>query len=765
MVIGGPLTGALVGKNEGYVTDCFVTGVVRGQDHTGGLIGHNNRLVNNCHYEGNVEGQVDVGGLCGSTLNYQNLGAQVESSTATATVLGVENVGGLIGANQSHSSRTLSCHATSDVSGTDRVGGLVGFNRGNVEESYSISHVEGETKVGGLVGASWEVLRACMCSGQVSGRTDVGGLLGYNYGSITSCYTTSGVSGGDSVGGLIGRNFKGTATYCYAAGPVMADGHNVGGLIGLDHRISAEQGFFLCYWDTQTSGLTSSQGGFGRPTELMRESGTFRGWAETELWTILEGADYPRLAWEQRPGQPITNMTSPYGGGTGDLGDPYQIWTATQFIEIAYQPGDFMRSFILMVDIDLADIDTNEILPIGSSVVSFMGAFDGNGHTIANFRCVCPGSPYTGVFGFVGWPGTPARKPTGATGAITNLNLANAYVSGGSSVGALAGASTGHISHVSVTGHIEGGSSVGGLVGYNKGALSASSSSVSVSGEDSVGGLVGYTFSKGTSEAITECHSAGTVYGRDRAGGLIGYNHDTIEDCASDCNVTGTTDVGGLIGFSYGELSFCHATGQTNGHSDVGGLVGHLEARLRQCHTTGPVTADGDRIGGLVGRSWSSPIRQSYSLSSVAGHDAVGGLVGKTSGEVELSYARGNVRGNDFVGGLIGVSSKPVIGCYSTGGVVGNTHVGGFFGRCWYGQVGSCFWDILTSGQTIGNGYYPNELDGLMGLPTAQMQIQQTYLDTGWDLIDETENGTDDIWWILEGQDYPRLWWELIPEN
>ncbi len=40
-----------------------------------------------------------------------------------------------------------------------------------------------------------------------------------------------------------------------------------------------------------------------------------------------------------------------------------------------------------------------------------------------------------------------------------------------------------------------------------------------------------------------------------------------------------------------------------------------------------------------------------------------------------------------------------------------------------------------------------------------------TYLNAGWDFIDETENGTDDIWWILEGQDYPRLWWELIPEN
>jgi hypothetical protein len=26
--------------------------------------------------------------------------------------------------------------------------------------------------------------------------------------------------------------------------------------------------------------------------------------------------------------------------------------------------------------------------------------------------------------------------------------------------------------------------------------------------------------------------------------------------------------------------------------------------------------------------------------------------------------------------------------------------------------------------------------------------------------VDETENGTDDIWWIDEGVDYPHLWWE-----
>jgi hypothetical protein len=26
--------------------------------------------------------------------------------------------------------------------------------------------------------------------------------------------------------------------------------------------------------------------------------------------------------------------------------------------------------------------------------------------------------------------------------------------------------------------------------------------------------------------------------------------------------------------------------------------------------------------------------------------------------------------------------------------------------------------------------------------------------------VDETENGTEDIWWIDEGNDYPRLWWQ-----
>ena len=48
---------------------------------------------------------------------------------------------------------------------------------------------------------------------------------------------------------------------------------------------------------------------------------------------------------------------------------------------------------------------------------------------------------------------------------------------------------------------------------------------------------------------------------------------------------------------------------------------------------------------------------------------------------------------------------------------------------------------------------------------SVKMHTTSVFLEAGWDFVNETENGTEDIWWMLEGQDYPRLWRELIPEN
>jgi len=68
------------------------------------------------------------------------------------------------------------------------------------------------------------------------------------------------------------------------------------------------------------------------------------------------------------------------------------------------------------------------------------------------------------------------------------------------------------------------------------------------------------------------------------------------------------------------------------------------------------------------------------------------------------------------------------------------------------GSILSSLWDLRTSGQITSAGG--------IGKTTAEMQTAKTFLDAGWDFVDEMVNGTEDIWWILEGQDYPRLSWE-----
>jgi hypothetical protein len=57
-----------------------------------------------------------------------------------------------------------------------------------------------------------------------------------------------------------------------------------------------------------------------------------------------------------------------------------------------------------------------------------------------------------------------------------------------------------------------------------------------------------------------------------------------------------------------------------------------------------------------------------------------------------------------------------------------------------------------TSGHTMSYGG--------IGKTTAEIQTAATFLEAGWDFVEETDNGSENIWGIDEGQDYPGLWWE-----
>jgi len=188
------------------------------------------------------------------------------------------------------------------------------------------------------------------------------------------------------------------------------------------------------------------------------------------------------------------------------------------------------------------------------------------------------------------------------------------------------------------------------------------------------------------------------------------------------------------------------------------------------------VTGTGAVAGGLVAYNERGSVTRCYSTGVVSGAYYVGGLLGCNAGTVIDSYATAKVVGDRLIGGLVGANGYwretmagafwvpgAMCNCYSTGAVIAGGNGGGLVGRghVYYyrtlpdsasATVTSSFWDAQASGQATSAGG--------TGKTTAEMQTAKTFLDAGWDFVGETANGTEDIWWILEGQDYPRLWWE-----
>jgi hypothetical protein len=205
-----------------------------------------------------------------------------------------------------------------------------------------------------------------------------------------------------------------------------------------------------------------------------------------------------------------------------------------------------------------------------------------------------------------------------------------------------------------------------------------------------------------------------------------------------DVNIAGSSAVGGLAGSNSGTVTRCYSTGTVNGLWSVGGLVGENSGTVTHCYSTGVVSGTSD-IGGLLGWNYDGALTDCYSTGAVSGSEAVGGLAGSNGGTMSACYSTGPVTGSgSYIGGLVG--------CPWVSAVVGRTS------RKIDGNVSNCIWDAQSSGQATSAGG--------TGKTTAELQTASTFLEAGWDFIFETANGTEDIWWILEGQDYPRLWWE-----
>ncbi|MBW8040468.1 MAG: LamG domain-containing protein [Planctomycetes bacterium] len=214
-----------------------------------------------------------------------------------------------------------------DVTGYAYVGTLVGRSSGStVSKCWSSGNVTGiesgsiNSRIGGLVGINSSGASILECSSSVavsSGAWQVGGLTGYNgHGSfVIDCYATGSVTGNAKVGGLVGDNLFGAeggyVTRCYSTGKVTGNG---GGLIGYNWESGIT---YDSYWDTQTSGKTTSKGGTPKTTAEMMQQATFVDWDFVNTWDIEENMTYPFLRFEDRVSiGPIAHWKLDQGSGT-----------------------------------------------------------------------------------------------------------------------------------------------------------------------------------------------------------------------------------------------------------------------------------------------------------------------------------------------------------------------------------------------------------------------------------------------------------------
>lgn len=596
------------------------------------------------------------------------------------------------------------------IKGNDYLGLFGWCTAGAVVMNLGLENVmiEGEgATVGGLIGANWGgAVVNSYSTGMVSGTGSVGGLVGGSReGVVSNSYSTCTVNGLISVGGLVGFNTRNsTVSNSYSTGGVEGN-VNVGGLVGSNYN----QGNVLNCYSTGTVSGNEDVGG------LVGDGGSFpqgRGIAMNSFWNtessgVLESAGGLGLTTSE-----MHELTGYLAVGWDFVQEQanglHEIWTMPE------QGGyPTISSSIRLDPPSLAGAGTPES-PYLISNATQLGAvmyYSAQAHYRLDNDIDLSGMSWSTsvipeLFGSFDGDGFEIRNlrisgarnlgfigRLGQNAQVMNLDVVNASVSGARD-------------------------NIGILVGRNEGTLDNNRCYGAVSGSAHVGGLVGDN-AKGT---VSNSYCRGQVSGDFHVGGLIGHHEGIVINSDSAGTVSGGSSVGGIAGYSgLGRVVNCHSTGFIRGNTPVGGLVGSN--------------------GGTVSCS--------YSTGHVIGDRTVGGLVGVNGGVLINSYCSAFVSGDFFIGGLVGENWQVVANSYSTGKVSGDRNTGGIAGFNRSGTVSNSFWNIESSGVL--------ESAGGLGLTNAEMRRPTTYLDAGWDFVQERANGLHEIWTIPDPCRYPII--------
>ncbi|WP_168204113.1 Calx-beta domain-containing protein [Aliikangiella coralliicola] len=699
---------------------------IAGDSFTAGFAGESSTVgskFQNCSFNGVISGVSTLGGLIAYTE-----GGSIENCRVEATITGTgSRVGGLVATSVADLNIEFS-QFIGNVSGLHTIGGLIGSSDSiSISNSYVIADVTATTdSAGGLVGdittrssanTPDSLINNSFVLGEVKGTLLIGGLIGLQSTNqaleIRDVNVGSSVIGTDWVGGLIGYNdLSVTLNRVLAYGQVFGNAE-VGGLVGYsDSVITATE----TYWDTDTSGQTTTYGNYGTgltTSELQCPQKPGDDGCSVALYTTWSTDDWDFGGTSQYPGLIINNIvyhdTDNDNDGIPDVIDVdldddglIEIDSLDDLREIennldgtglyrssAGCPNSGCNGFELTTDLDF---DTN-----GDGVVD---ANDDHWESTSIADGWQPiggeGNPFTAIF-------------EGNDFKILNLVIESSNAT--SSIGLFR--------------------TVDGAVFRN---FSIDGELTSVQGGANTGLLFGQADNAGPS--LYTCYFSGKVVSTiSNVGGIGGYTASAdVTNCKVNVSVSTTGSyAGGFFSqlISYSTISDSFFNGTVNGQRRVGGLTGESnDIEIRDSYVIAKIEGSSDFVGGLVGQLFaanSTIIENSFVMGSVSGSEFIGGFVGfgssSQSFDIRNSYSAASVDGSDLIGGIIGLASLDVtlesvlaFGSVTDNGVKANPEIGGLVGDGFSVTAIEAYWDVDTTGQTSTSG------NNGTGLTTSELQ-------------------------------------------
>lgn len=306
---GGFGTAAIIGAVDArvrlVVDSCEVTDgtSIKGSSNVGSILGFGlvssfSQITNCRNRNTSIEGsQSCVGGIIGSadTLIVQSCINEVNIKGATANNKDTRmGTGGIVGG--SGIAMISACSNTASVTGQIGVGGILGSTRVSsdpqpiyntivIQSSINSGAISGDESVGGICGESQAAGYALWNEGAVTGNKFVGGIIGALPGGIMLNASNAGsITGNSRCGGIAGKADMASFALNQNYSPVLANGKDVGGILGLGGNSTMVH--YCGNFGDITNNSDGSTGG------IVGMIGDVRNWSATEIADIVIGSIY-----------------------------------------------------------------------------------------------------------------------------------------------------------------------------------------------------------------------------------------------------------------------------------------------------------------------------------------------------------------------------------------------------------------------------------------------------------------------------------------